>query len=282
MTVPSVRSGAIDIPAIGFSTFKTAVYEKQGLKVRPLLDTALEAGYRHFDTAQVYGTEQDVGAAIAASGLRRDEVFISTKVWVDNLGDGDLQRSVEASLQKLQVDQVDLLLVHWPRPSPPLSQTLKALNDAHARGMTKALGFCNYPSALMRQAAAQLDSPLATNQVEFHPYLAQEALRETAADLGASLTAWSPLAQGWIVKDPWLANIGKQHGKTPAQVALRFLIQQGAVVIPRTKTPARIAENLNIFDFRLLDEEMAILRDRATQRQRIGDWIDRSFQWDVR
>lgn len=274
--VPAVRSGDVLIPALGFGT-----WQLDNGAAQPLVELALETGYRHIDTAQIYRNEQDVGAALAATAVPRDEIFLTTKVWIDNYAEDDLQRSVEVSLDKLGVDHVDLLLLHWPKPVVPLAETLAALNDVKARGLTRAIGVSNFPSAVLAEAQALSKAPIATDQVEYHPYLSQRTLIAAAHAAGTSITAWSPLAQGKVADDPVLIAIGEAHGKTPGQVTLRWLIQQGVIAIPRTKTPARVAENFDILDFELSDIEMASIFTLARPDGRIGDWIDPAFKWDA-
>ena len=188
--VPAIRSGDVLIPAIGFGT-----WQLDNGTAQPLVEQALEIGYRHIDTAQIYRNERDVGAAIKNSGIKRDEIFLTTKVWIDKFADGDLQRSAEKSLEKLGLDHVDLLLLHWPKPDVPLAQTLKALNEVRARGLTRAIGLSNFPSALLEEASKLSEAPIATDQVEYHPYLSQKTLIAAAHAAGTSITAWSPLAQ---------------------------------------------------------------------------------------
>jgi diketogulonate reductase-like aldo/keto reductase len=247
----------------------------------PLVEKALEVGYRHIDTAQIYRNERDVGAAIRNSGVKRDEIFLTTKVWIDHFADGDLQRSAEKSLEKLGVDHVDLLLLHWPKPEVPLAETLKALNEVRSRGLTRAIGLSNFPSPLLEEAAKLSEAPIATDQVEYHPYLSLKTLIAKAHALGTSITAWSPLAQGKVAQDPTLIEIGRAHGKTPGQVTLRWLIQQGVIAIPRTSNPARIEENFDILDFSLTDEEMTRIHGLARPGGRLGDWLDKAYAWDV-
>jgi diketogulonate reductase-like aldo/keto reductase len=273
--VPAVRSGDVLMPALGFGTWQL----DNGTAV-PLVEKALEVGYRHIDTAQIYRNERDVGAAIRNSGIKRDEIFLTTKVWIDHFADGDLQRSAEKSLEKLGVDHVDLLLLHWPKPDVPLAQTLKALNEVRSRGLTRAIGLSNFPSALLEEAAQLSEAPIATDQVEYHPYLSLKTLIAKAHALGTSITAWSPLAQGKVAQDPTLIEIGRAHGKTPGQITLRWLIQQGVIAIPRTSNPARIAENFDILDFSLTDEEMTRIHGLARPDGRLGDWLDKAYAWD--
>lgn len=274
--VPAVRSGDVLMPALGFGT-----WQLENGSARPLVEQALEIGYRHIDTAQAYRNERDVGAAIAASGIKRDEIFVTTKVWIDQFADGDLQRSAEKSLERLGLDHVDLLLLHWPNPVNPLAQTMAALNDVRDRGLTRAIGLSNFPSAVMAQAQALSKAPIATNQVEYHPYLSQKTLIAAAHAAGTPITAWSPLAQGKVADDPVLIAIGAAHGKTPGQVTLRWLIQQGVIAIPRTRTPARIAENFDVLDFELTEAEMAAVFALARPDGRLGNWLDAAYSWDV-
>ena len=275
-SIPDVRAGDVAMPVIGLGT-----WQLDDGSAQPLVEKALELGYRHIDTAQAYRNEQDVGAALAATGVSRDEIFLTTKVWVDHFAQGDLQRSVDESLKKLRVPQVDLLLLHWPKPKPALAETMAALNDVRDRGLTSAIGLSNFPSALMAQAQAASEAPIATNQVEYHPYLSQKTLIAKAKAMGSAITAWSPLAQGKIADDPVLIEIGQAHGKTPGQVTLRWQVQQGVVTIPRTKNPARLAENFDIFDFALSDAEMARIFALARPDGRLGQWLDKAFAWDV-
>ena len=274
--VPGVRSGDVIMPVIGLGT-----WQLEGAVAQSLVEQALEIGYRHIDTAQIYRNEQDVGAALAATGVPRDEIFLTTKVWITNLHENDLRRSVDESLAKLQVDQVDLLLLHWPKPHPSMSETMGALNAVKARGQTRAIGVSNRPADLFDEAAALADSPIATNQVEYHPYLSQARLLAQARAAGASLTAWSPLAQGHVAHDPVLIEIGQAHGKSPGQVTLRWQVQQeGVVTIPRTSNPTRLAENFDIFDFALTDAEMARIFALAKPDGRLGHFLDAAFSWE--
>lgn len=273
----TVAAADLRIPAIGFGT-----WQLDGSTARSMVETALELGYRHIDTAYIYHNEKEVGEAIAHSNIPRDEIFLTTKIWIEAFRDGDLQRAAEASVEKLG-GPVDLLLLHWPKPDVPLAETIAALNDAKARGLTRGIGVSNFPSAQLREAAKLSEAPLVTNQVEYHPYLSQQAVLQTARDMGASLTAWSPIAQGKVASDPVLIDIGKKHDKTPAQVTLRWLVQQeGVIAIPRTTSATRAAENLAVFDFALTEGEMGRIFDLARPDGRLGDWLDPAYQWDKR
>lgn len=274
--VPAVRSGDVLIPALGFGT-----WQLENGTATPLVEKALEVGYRHIDTAQIYGNERDVGAGIKNSGVKRDEIFLTTKVWIDKFADGDLQRSAEESLEKLGVDHVDLLLLHWPKPEVPLAETLGALNEVRSKGWTRAIGLSNFPSAQLEEAVKLSEAPIATDQVEYHPYLSLKTLKAKADALGVSITAWSPLAQGKVAQDPVLIDIGRAHGKTPGQVTLRWIIQQGIIAIPRTSNPKRVEENFDILDFELSDTEMTEIHTLARPDGRIGDWLDKAYRWDA-
>lgn len=274
--VPAIRSGDVLMPALGFGTWQL----ENGTAV-PLVEKALEVGYRHIDTAQIYGNERDVGAAIKNSGVKRDEIFLTTKVWIDKFRDGDLQRSAEKSLERLGVDHVDLLLLHWPKPEVPLAETLRALNEVQARGLTRAIGLSNFPSTLLAEAAQLSEAPIANDQVEYHPYLSLKTLKAKADALGTSITAWSPLAQGKVATDPVLIDIGKAHGKTPGQITLRWIIQQGIIAIPRTSNPKRIEENFDILDFNLSNDEMTRIHNLARPDGRLGNWLDKAYAWDA-
>lgn len=270
----AVTASGVDIPILGFGTWQLEPED-----ARRMVAAALRIGYRHIDTARIYGNEEAVGQGIRDSGVDRDEVFLTTKIWVEDFGAGDLQQAAKAAVDRLGFGP-DLLLLHWPKPTPTLVETLGALNDARSRGLTREIGLSNFPSALFRDAQAVSEATLITNQVEYHPYLSQTKLRETAAALGSTLTAWSPLAQGRVADDPTIRAIAETHGKTPGQVALRWLIQQGVVAIPRTTKESRAEENFDIFGFMLTDHEMKRIHGLARPDGRIGDWLDPAFEWD--
>lgn len=242
--------GAV-IPKLGFGTFPLKEDD-----ARRMVAHALKAGYRHIDTAQMYANEAEVGEAIAHSGVPRDEVFLTTKVWPDNFGDGPLQQSVEESLTKLRVDAVDLLLLHWPKFGRPLDETVRALNAVQRAGLARHIGVSNFTSALLKDAWSVTEVPLANNQVEYHPYLDQTPVLDVVRDRGMTLTAYMPNARGKVFEDDTLRAIGAPHGKTPGQVALRWLYQQdGVVAIPRTGSEAHADENIAILDFTLSADE---------------------------
>lgn len=270
----SLTAADVDIPQVGFGTWQIT-----GERCALMVEHALKLGWRHVDTAAAYENEREVGEGIRASGVPRDEVFVTTKIWRDALRDGELQRAAEASLARLGLDRVDLLLVHWPVPEVPLDETMKALSEVKRSGLARAIGVSNFPSALVDEAAAAASEPLATNQVEDHPYLSQRRVREACTRHGMLLTAYSPLARGRVPRDPVIQEIGARHGKTPGQVALRWLVQQDVVAVPKTASPDRARENLEIFDFELTSEEMARISDLSRPDGRV---IDPSFApaWD--
>lgn len=275
---PTVTASGVEIPLLGFGT-----WQLEGDDARRMVREALRIGYRHIDTAWIYKNEKAVGDGIAdavAEGIvTRDDIFVTTKIWVDHFSHDALLRQAEESAISLGLTP-DLLLLHWPKPTPALEETIGALNAALDKGFTKNIGLSNFPSALFREAAALSSAPLITNQVEYHPYLSQKTLIGTARELGSSITAWSPLAQGKIADDAVIGEIAKAHGKTNGQISLRWIIQQGVIAIPRTAKESRAAENFGIFDFELSADDMARISALSRPDGRIGDWLDEAFQWD--
>jgi 2,5-diketo-D-gluconate reductase B len=247
------------MPALGFGTFRLT-----GDGCRRALLAALETGYRHIDTAEMYGNEAAVGRAIRESGLPRALLWVTTKVWYTNLARDALRRSALASLDRLGLDHVDLLLIHWPTPGMPLGEALAAMAELQDEGRVRHLGVSNFPTALVRDALDVHGARLLVDQVEYHPHLAQRRLLPYLRERGMWLTAYSPLARGRIARDPVLADIAARHGKTPAQVALRWLLQQdGVAAIPKASRPERMRENIGIFDLTLDDGEMARIHGLA-------------------
>jgi len=273
----NVTANGATIPALGFGTFRMDDGE-----VAAVLPEALRLGFRHVDTAQIYGNEAAVGQAIATSGIPRDDIFLTTKVWVDSFAAGALLPSVQESLKKLGTDHVDLLLLHWPGGGDvPRDVQIEQLNRAREQGMTTHIGVSNYSVAQMHEAAALSAAPLVTNQVEYHPWLSQKPVMEAARELGLSLTAYYAMANGKSATDPVLAEIGAAHGKTAAQVALRWQIQQPNVItLSKTAKAGRLAENLAIFDFDLTEEEMARIHALAQADGRIVSPQNLAPDWD--
>ncbi|HEX2653537.1 MAG TPA: aldo/keto reductase [Xanthobacteraceae bacterium] len=252
------------IPTIGLGT-----WELRGRTCARLVQQAFRLGYRHIDTAQAYDNEREVGEGFRASGVRRHEAFITTKVWWTHFAPRELERSVKESLVKLRMPEVDLLLLHWPNSAVPLGETMGALCKMKTLGLTRHIGVSNFTIALMEQAVALSTEPLVTNQVEYHPYLNQAQVVAAARNHGLSVTAYSPIARGRASADDVLQRIGKVHERTAAQITLRWLVQQGVVVIPRTSRVERLNENLDIFDFELTEEEMGEIGQLARPRGRL-------------
>ena len=275
---PAIVVDGNRIPLLGFGTWML-----EPADARRMVAEALRIGYRHIDTAWIYKNEQAVGDgirdAVEAGHVAREDVWLTTKIWVDHFERDALLKQAEESAASLGFTP-DLLLLHWPKPKPALEETVAALNEAKAAGLTRAIGLSNFPSTEFRRAQSLSPARLITNQVEYHPYLKLSTLKATARELGSSITAWSPLAQGKVADDPTLQDIARAHGKTPGQVTLRWLIQQDVVAIPRTAKESRAAENFDIFDFELSGEEMDRIHALARPDGRLGDWIDPAFQWD--
>ena len=264
------------MPAIGFGTME--------LPHRPaeLVAAAIAVGYRHIDTARKYGTEERVGEGIRASGIARDELFITTKVTEENAREADFLRSAETSLKALGLDHVDLLLVHWPQPKVPFAETLGALAKAKRSGLTRHIGVSNFTLAMLDEAVHVCPEPLVTNQIEYHAYLPQDRMIAALRRHGMILTAYCPVARGQLLDDPVVGEIAKARGKTHAQICLRWLIQQPMVAaVPRALEEAHIAENLDVFDFSLSDDEMRRISALRSRNIRIADPPERAPKWDV-
>lgn len=238
------------VPSLGLGTWRLS-----GEECTRAVERALALGYRHIDTAQMYGNEGEVGRGIRNSGVDREDVFLVTKVWPSDFSRNDVIRSTHESLRKLRTDHVDLLLMHWPDPGVPLEETLGAMTELQDEGSVRHVGVSNFPPWMVHEAAGHAD--IFCNQVEYHPYNAQDELLEQAKEMDYLLTAYRPLAKGTIFDDRTLQEIGEAHGKTPAQVALRWLIQQDHVAaIPKATSDAHLEGNLDVFDFELSDDEM--------------------------
>ena len=252
--VPTIElNNGVTIPQLGFGVFLVPPGE-----TRTAVATALEAGYRHIDTAKLYDNEAEVGEAIAESGIPRDELFVTTKLWNADQGRDAALRAIDGSLERLGLDHVDLYLIHWPVPSADrYVETWKAFEEIAADGRARAIGVSNFQPAHLDRLAAETGTVPAVNQVELHPHLAQPALRGYHAAHGIVTEAWSPLARGGdVLTDPAVGEIAAAHGRTPAQVVLRWHLQLGTVVIPKSVTPSRIAENIAVFDFELTPAEL--------------------------
>jgi 2,5-diketo-D-gluconate reductase A len=253
MTTPTCTlHDGIEIPQLGFGVFQVSPGETQAV-----VEEALEAGYRHIDTAAAYGNEKEVGAAIAASGLSRDEVFVTTKLWNTRQGYGSALEGFEESLTKLELEYVDLYLIHWPVPSEGrFLDTWRAFERLLEEGRTRTIGVSNFRIEDLEALEAETDTRPTVNQIELHPGLQQAGMRAWHDEYAIATEAWSPLAQGDLLDDPTIVGIADRHGKTAAQAILRWHIQIGNVVIPKSVTPERIRENIDIFDFELTDEDL--------------------------
>lgn len=272
--VPLLSSHGCSMPAVGFGTSQLG-------DCAELVATALKLGYRHIDTAGKYGSEQGVGEGLRVSGVPRGEIFLCTKVSHEFLRAGDFARKVDESLKTLQVDYVDMLHVHWPTIDKiPLAETMGALAKAKREGKTRHIGVANFNIALMEEAISTCPEPLATLQAEYHPYLDQTKVLAYCRKQGIIFTAYCPLARGRMFSDPVLAEIANTKGRTIAQVAMRWLMQQNVAALPRSSSPERIAQNLQVFDFELSDDEMNQIFALRQPDGRIANPAGRAPVWD--
>jgi 2,5-diketo-D-gluconate reductase B len=250
-----VEANGAKIPAIGLGTMTL-----MDAVCVEAVETAIRLGYRHIDTAERYRNETKVGEGLRrglrAADLAREEVFVTTKVFHDRLAAADFERSLEQSLRDLELSWVDLLLIHWPNPKVPLKETLDVLCKAKRDGRAKHVGVANFTTSLLQHAVKLASEPLVTNQIEVHPFIDQDKVLAACRAHGLAVTAYCPLARGQVPGNDVLARIGKAHGKTSAQIALRYLVQHGIIPIPRTSNPDHLAANLAIFDFTLSDVAM--------------------------
>ncbi|MFD3655656.1 aldo/keto reductase [Streptomyces sp. NPDC058620] len=252
-SIPHITlNNGVEMPQLGFGVFQVPDEETTAA-----VNTALAAGYRSIDTAAIYGNERGVGRALAASGISRDELFVTTKLWNADQGYDSTLAAFDASLDKLGLDHVDMYLIHWPTPARDLyTDTWRALEKLLADGRTRAIGVSNFQPAHLQRLLDQSATVPAVNQVELHPGLQQKELRAFHARHGIATEAWSPLAQGALLKNEAITSIAARHGVTPAQVVLRWHLQIGNVVIPKSVTPQRIRQNLDVFGFELTDADI--------------------------
>jgi len=273
-SIPKLSARGAEIPALGFGTSSLG-------DCGEIVANALKVGYRHIDTAWKYGTERGVGEGMRASGVPRSEIFLTTKVSHEYLRADDFARSVDESLKNLGVDFVDLLLVHWPNPEIPLTEPMPALAKAKRQGLARHIGVANFNIALLDEAIRLCPEPLVNLQAEYHAHLDQTKLVEACRRRGVIFTAYCPLGRGRLLRDPVLADIAARKGRPLAQIALRWLIQQGNIIpIPRSSNPKRMAENLGVFDFALTDEEMKRINALKRPDGRIANPIGRAPAWD--
>src|SRR4051795_6971045 len=265
-TVPHITlRDDVVIPQLGFGVFQVPPED-----TADLVTAAFETGYRHIDTAKAYRNEAEVGEAFRASGLSRDEVFITTKCFNDDHGHDDAKAALKRSLEELQLDFVDLYLIHWPVPSKDLYvDTWKAFIEARDEGLIRSIGVSNFQPDHLDRIIDETGETPSVNQIELHPYLQQAELRRKHEELGIVTEAWSPLAQGEVLDDPTINEVADAHGKTPGQAVLRWHVQLGNVVFPKSVTPERIEENFELWDFELSADEMERL-DGLDKGERIG------------
>jgi len=268
----TVVAKGFSIPIVGLGTWTL-----RGRECSRLVEQAIRFGYRHIDTAQMYDNEREVGEGVRASGLR-SEVMVTTKVQPTLLAPPDLERSVKESLARLRLDSIDLLLIHWPNPRVPLAETLGAMLKMKRDGYVEAIGVSNFTVALLDEAN-RITPDVVCNQIEYHPFLDQDKVLAACRRHGMAVVAYSPVARGGAVADKVVSRIAKAHGKTAAQVSLRWLVQQGVVVIPRTSKLERLEENIALFDFELSDAEMKEIAGLGHRGGRIVNWTW-SPQWD--
>jgi 2,5-diketo-D-gluconate reductase B len=259
--------GSAHIPAVGLGT-----WELRGKSCTRLVAEALRLGYRHIDTAEMYDNELEVGEGLRSSGIARDEVFITTKVWPSHFAAPALERAARDSVARLRLACVDLLLLHWPNPQVPLRETIGALCKVKRNGLARHIGVSNFTVALLEEAVRLSEEPLVCNQIEVHPFLDQTKVIAATQRHHMAVVAYSPIARGRAKDHAVLARIGKAHGKTATQVSLRFLLQQGIALIPRTSRVERLKENLAIFDFELTDADMTEIAALARRDGRIVDF----------
>jgi 2,5-diketo-D-gluconate reductase B len=272
----SISVKNVNIPALGFGTWALS-----GDVAYRATRMALDLGYRHIDTAQIYGNEAEIGRAIRDSGLPRGDIFLTTKIAPSNLRADAVRRSHEESLKRLSLDQVDLLLVHWPNAGIPLGETLAALAALRDAGETRAIGVSNFTVALLEEAIERHHADIICNQVEYHPFLSQRSLHAAMQRRGLMLTAYAPVARGRVFRDPTLAAIGKKYGKSAGQVALRWLLDQEKVcAIPKAARREHAAANIDIFDFHLVPEDRAAI-DALAEGERLVEWGGYTPDWDA-
>src|SRR4051795_13674888 len=271
----TVEAHGARIPIVGFGSMR--LKEDAG---REAILSAIGNGYRHIDTAAFYGNEKEVGDAIKASGVKREDLWVTTKVRDNNLQADDFARSLDNSLKLLGLPQVDLLLIHWPNPQVPHAESIGALNKARRDGLTRHIGVCNFTVALLDEAMKVTKEPLVTNQIEVHPFLDQSKVIAASRRHGLSITAYCPIARGRVPGNPVLERIGTAHGKTASQISLRWLVQQGIIIIPGSGKPERQRENFEVLDFSLSAAEMAEI---ATLKRPDGRVVNppQAPKWDV-
>lgn len=275
---PTLSAHGAEMPAVGYGTMLFPEPDRAA----GLVAHAIDCGYRHIDTARKYGSEQWVGEGIRASGIDRKDLFVTTKVTEENAREADFARSVDTSLETLGLDYVDLLLIHWPQPRVPLAETMGALARAKRAGLARHIGVSNFTVALLDEAVQVCPEPLVANQIEYHAYIRQDKILAACARHGLIVTCHVPLARGKLLNDPVIGEIAAAHGRSSAQIALRWLIQQPQVaVVPRALEITEIEENIALYDFELSDAELQRIGALRDKNLRVVDPEVRRPVWDV-
>lgn len=270
-----ISANGASIPALGFGTFRVP-----GPDAERMVSHVLANGYRHIDTAQIYGNEAEVGEGIRRSAVARGDIFLTTKVWVENYKRAAFLASVDESLKKLKTDYVDLLLLHWPNEAVPLAEQIGALNEVAKAGKVRHIGVSNFNTDLMRQAVALSSLPIVTNQVEYHPYIDQTPVLRAAKQFDMSVTAYYAMADGKVLEDAVLKAIAAKHGKSIAQIVLRWIVQQDVIALSKTVSEQRAQENVAIFDFELTSEDVTAIHALAKPDGRIVSPEGLAPAWD--
>lgn len=274
-SVPNITlNNGTEIPQLGFGVYQIKPHETKGATLK-----AFEIGYRHIDTAQMYRNEQPVGEAVRESGLDRSDVFITSKLNNGFHAHDDAIKAFDKSLERMGFDYLDLFLIHWPLPGIDVDfvETWGALEEIYASGRAKSIGLSNFQPAHLRRIMQEGTVSPAVNQVEVHPYLTQDEVRAANTEHGVATEAWSPIAQGLVLDDPVITGIAKAHGKTAAQIVLRWHLQRGDIVFPKSVTPERVKENFEIFDFELSESDLGVI-SALDKDQRTGPNPD-EFNW---
>ena len=262
-----VEANGARIPLVGLGS-----WELRGRACARIAEQALRLGYRHIDTAEMYDNEREVGEGLRASGINRNEVFITTKIWPSHFAPRELERAAKNSLVRLRLTDVDLLLLHWPNPEIPLSETIGALCRVKQAGLARHIGVSNFTVALIEEVVRVATEPLVCNQIEMHPFVDQSKVIAAGRAHHMAIVAHTPIAGGRAKNDTTLARSGKAHGKTAAQICLRWLVQQGIAAIPRSSRIERLEENITIFDFQLSTDEMTEIAKLARRGGRLVDY----------
>jgi diketogulonate reductase-like aldo/keto reductase len=270
-----MSTNGVRIPALGFGTYSMSARD-----IGRMVPAALRAGFRHIDTAQIYGNEAAIGEAVTQAGVRREKLFLTTKVWVENYHPTRFAASVDRSLRNLQSGHIDLLLLHWPSNAVPLADQIGALEATVTAGKVRHIGVSNFNSVLLEEATRLARQPLLTNQVEYHPYLPQSVLFEQMRRAQMAVTAYCPMAVGRVLKEPLLLELALRYRRSVAQIVLRWVVQQGIVALSSTVSERHVAENTAIFDFALSDDDMTAIAALSAAHRRIVNPPGLAPAWD--